>query len=523
MLLKPGVGPEEALRDPGVLTRFNGRQAVGYEAVMYLAAPVGGVPPWFSFVRDIVEGDIADQRGLRTSAILFVRVSDRWMAVSFGFGRFLLRQDSFEVDFGLRTTLNAVDPARLRSVELSAFEELVVRTRRQASRSTAPATFGIDTARDILKAVTGEPRNERFGRRITGSDALALSPPIRAEQVHDLLAEILETYNSTAYRESFEWIDHVRVVRDHELLAQLDGELEQAVGDAAGQDLGAEMPYLAAPETLPDDRISGYRYFGERADMDPHPDLSLEDYLAALGDAGAPDIAALRRNEVRAISADTNAPYRTWRVYDCLVFELTRDDGLFLLADGTWYLIDTGFAGDIQARVEAIPRCARRLAAATPGEVEVDYNARVALLDPELVLLDRFMVHIPGERAPIEVCDLISNANEFIHVKRKTQSATLSHLFSQGLVAAVSFRQERAVRDAVRERLRDLGSPIAASIPNDRVGFQEFEVVYAVITRNSALLPGSLPFFSKLNLVRTADELRRTHDFRVSVLPVEQL
>ena len=50
---------------------------------------------------------------------------------------------------------------------------------------------------------------------------------------------------------------------------------------------------------------------------------------------------------------------------------------------------------------------------------------------------------------------------------------------------------------------------LTATIPVDEPGQREFTVVFAVLAKNAAKLPGDLPFFSKLNLVRTARDVRR--------------
>ena len=49
---------------------------------------------------------------------MVVRASDHLFAFSFGGGRYLLRDDRLERDFGLRIVLNSVDPESLRSVDV---------------------------------------------------------------------------------------------------------------------------------------------------------------------------------------------------------------------------------------------------------------------------------------------------------------------------------------------------------------------------------------------------------------------
>ena len=46
---------------------------------------------------------------------------------------------------------------------------------------------------------------------------------------------------------------------------------------------------------------------------------------------------------------------------------------------------------------------------------------------------------------------------QIIHVKKRSSSATLSHLFSQGSVSCDAFVQDRAMRVEVRRKLKQAG------------------------------------------------------------------
>jgi uncharacterized protein (TIGR04141 family) len=50
--------------------------------------------------------------------------------------------------------------------------------------------------------------------------------------------------------------------------------------------------------------------------------------------------------------------------------------------------------------------------------------------------LDGVLVKPEEATTPIEFCDLLSSNKGLIYIKKKTRSATLSHLFAQGTVAA---------------------------------------------------------------------------------------
>lgn len=49
-------------------------------------------------------------------------VNDNWIALTFGMAYHQLKDESYEYDFGLRTTLNAVDPDKIKSTDIFKLE-----------------------------------------------------------------------------------------------------------------------------------------------------------------------------------------------------------------------------------------------------------------------------------------------------------------------------------------------------------------------------------------------------------------
>ena len=134
-----------------------------------------------------------------------------------------------------------------------------------------------------------------------------------------------------------------------------------------------------------------------------------------------------------------------------------------------------------------------------------------------IALMDRKLVSIGG--ASIEVADLVSHAGELIHVKRKTQSATLSHLFAQGRISAEALKADDTVRVAAAAYL-DAEGRVPGSLLLSPFDARTKTVVYAVIASNAAQLPGKLPFFSRLNLWQAHRYLAATLDFQVEFLGI---
>ncbi|MFY0578048.1 DUF6119 family protein [Cystobacter fuscus] len=68
----------------------------------------------------------------------------------------------------------------------------------------------------------------------------------------------------------------------------------------------------------------------------------------------------------------------------------------------------------------------------------------------------------------MEACDLFSASGQFIHVKRKLRSSSLSHLFSQGTVAAETFLGDEKFRKDVKKAVAEQNPVIAGRLGDPR-------------------------------------------------------
>jgi uncharacterized protein (TIGR04141 family) len=486
----------------------------GFEGELYIERRAPRPPSWAGFVQTGVTDDLNALVNASTSAVLLLRAGGRMFALTFGYGRHLLRPDVMVRDFGLKVVLNTVDPDRLRSVELRVIEDVVINRRTDVSKASSPGSFGLDPGRDILRGVAGQPTDRNlYGRQLVGSDALIANLPVEFADLDDVAVRLLAAYQDTAYRHRFGWVDHVRQEREPDRIATLDALLLEAIqGDA---DPG---PYLAPPGLLEWSNVE----FGYSRDRGRHLDLDLDDYLANV-DIEALDVPALRKHDVRVYSMGSTEVRDHWTLYDCLVFETRHDGGSFVLSEGQWFKVDGGLVEEVATKLAAIPLSTVDLPLARDGEGEPAYNRRAAADRPNgRALLDADESQVASERGPIEICDLMTDRGEFIHVKRKTQSQRLSVLFAQGRISAEVFRQDSQFRERVRAKLLGTHPDIANLIPAAHVRFNPhaFETVYAVVTNRPAGFPINLPFFSRLNLVRTYEYLSGTLNYRVSVLAI---
>ena len=238
---------------------------------------------------------------------------------------------------------------------------------------------------------------------------------------------------------------------------------------------------------------------------------------------GEVDIERLKKDKVQMKRVSFPEAPLEWPLFRCLLFETKVQRKRYVLSAGEWYRIAATLVEEVNDDVRAIPIASRQLPHVNRigGRVERegDYNERVAGADPGLSLLDRKLVRCRGAATLIEACDLVSEAGELIHVKPRSGSSTLSHLFWQARVSAEALLGDEQFRTEVRRKLADQNPAWIDRFPQHRPDPSSHEIVFALLGTNEQRVADGLPFFSQLTLSRTSRYLRST-GFNVSQLGV---
>jgi uncharacterized protein (TIGR04141 family) len=453
-------------------------------------------PPWVTFFNDAV-ADLTAVRSMSTSAVLLIQTGGRYFAIVFGFGRMLLYPSTTDDRFGLKVTLNAVDPTKIRSIDRETLDSPAPHSQIQARVAANITEFGLDVDQDLLRAVTGIPRDKTLGKRLTGKDALRTTGPFTLDALPALLRRYLAESEKTSYREEFPWLDHIQEVKNPELRRSLDEIVEAKL-----QRRDFDGMWLSVPERIEWQNVDGFTY-RKSGTAQQHPDIHLRTFVDSLRDPTSVTIEAIRhRYRIYANSDNEDIVYE-WPVYQCLYAEIEHTAKQYLLNNSTWYLVDSAFRDRVENSFRRLPKNKCALPNAQQDEIERVYNKRVADSDNDFALMDRKLIRYPDPRSPIEFCDLYSTAREIIHVKPYAGSSTLSHLFAQGVTSAMLFAHDAGFRFAVTNKL-----PTTHQISNPQQPLisKTYSVVYAIISGSQNVL--TIPFFSKVTLQGAAKTLR---------------
>ena len=500
-LLKESVASfGEAILDASKLTRHELVPGMGLAGCLYVKVPKTRQSSWRAFVEPAIGTALEHCVSSSASAVLVVLVDERYLAITFGHGRFLLNLDLAEHNFGLRVVLNAVNPNQLQSVDSKVIEDQTMLTRRQISTDAPLESFGLDISRDLLRAVGGRPRDATFAVRVAGAQALALAARITISGLAETCKKAIKLYAATSYKKRFSWIDDLKPVQDASLVGALDAQL--------ASELRANLSpaaHLAAPELVDWSDSGGFQFVGPgRRSKETMPDLELGEYLTKLGAKRSKlQPAMLRQHAVLMIGQSNDQELHRWSVYKCLVAEVLHAGSQYVLTGGEWYVVSNGLVGRVDRFLAELKAPATALPAAIRGESEEKYNARAARGNTGLALLDRKLVKAELAATTIEACDLLSSAREFFHVKISSRSSTLSHLLAQGIVGAESFVSDEGFRRALRKHLKRIRKSMVALVPIKRPKASKYVIVYAIIGDTSR----ELPFFTKLHLMQTGRRL----------------
>jgi uncharacterized protein (TIGR04141 family) len=526
----------DVLDDPRRVRSHGPIEGDHFSAQLFEATPIPHRPDWADFVEGSFPG-VSVPFTSAPSALLVVRVRPagrgRRRQVLFAFpfgpaGRFLLRSDSYERGYGLRTALNILYPragagaGRIRSIDSKRRAATIVRSRIQASEPSDFEVFDVNHLRDTVNKAIGIPADQdSWGRRIGGGDSITFSLDTELSAIGTLCRQIEQTHAQDDYKDHFDWIDYIKPIDDPRHVERLEGEV---LSRLRSQDLSSLA--LAPPEIVDWEQAAGFHFHfdrrqGQARSAVTHSDLRLSDYLTGLPrvkDLNGLDVAFLRNRHIDVVDGSGVRLFR-WPVWRCLVAELVMDGVTYILDEGDFFEVRADYLHSLDEFVSGIPSSSVVLPTTTPTTSEKDYNTHAATTSDQLLLLDRKLVRVSSRTTPIEICDLLTTGGHLIHVKRHFGSSDLSHLFSQGLVSAELLQSSPEFRRNAIDTICDEGgtsSPFGELIEESGLIPSEFEIVFAVAERWRGRTPAeALPFFSKINLREVAINLR-ARGFRVA-------
>ena len=297
----------------------------------------------------------------------------------------------------MRTALNLLYPKsaevapRVRAVSTKKHGANIVRRQTQASFLTEFETFDVNRLVDVVNKADGVPADmDKWGRGVSGGDALFLKKLLDFREIGRLCLDIERTHSADDYKEQFDWIDYIQPVAETNAIERLraevigliaDGEIgEFHLGPAGDPRMGSWIEFSFFGRNVAEGWISM-----------TSPDLRLDDYLRKarrrFGEDGV-TFPRLQSGRVIALDGSGSEAY-SWSVWKCLTGAVDLGAETFVLDEGQFFRVHQDYMEDLDSYVDQLPNSSLSLPPNPRGQEEGDYNAMVASSSSDLLLLDR--------------------------------------------------------------------------------------------------------------------------------------
>ena len=464
----------------------------------------------------------------RSGAVLLLSVDGQVYGITYGAGRWLLRDECKDQRFGLRYAIRQLNPKHV--------NRLVQRFPASHGRQDSILVpgglpiwcYGLEAYAGIVGHLGGELKTTdlttgtsgRRAVRIDGAAGLNLRLGVEPAALISDIRAIATVCRDRAPDPALEPIENIVPIGACTLADDLDADLDQLLGWP--EDLAAEYLSPIVPTAMLDAFLASQSLvirIGSTPIQADH--LHLEDILRGTrNQRDGKRLAALRTGHVHLFAdPDAEEPLSGSRAINWLEATLTRGTRRFFLADGKWYEIGATYIDSIRRQVENLVSAAPSLDLPTwdPARDERRYNQHVQDVRAGYINLDRNLIRAGlHQRTGFEACDLLAPDNELIHIKRARGSAPLSHLFSQALVSMQTLANNANARADFISKVRDHAK--GRTLPAD---FQPKKVVFGILLKNGEHLSADTLFpFSQVTLVHTARELEARYHVTVEVIGI---
>lgn len=453
-------------------------------------------PPWWRDFLGIKRPLDLESKG----AILFLSVKDRVFVITFGIVAHYLKPESYEYDFGLIASLNALDPQRLKSTDVLNPED-AKRQHIQSARDNALYSFGIDFYEMVIKNLTGavQKKYEHLFSTVTGGSNIRITTKVQLDEILDVCEELLDLYRSTDYKSTFPDLRNVCPVLDPITKQWLDNKLVMALKKRDPSVI------LSIPDNVDYQAISGIRLYGPKRFSLIQIESLWEAYRNRLADLS---IERLRQGHVDLYNENGDSVGKSYSTYRCLIWSCEHKGKNYHFNEGAWYEVDNDFIAKLKVYLDS--RFVETWLPDNFERCEGEYNKKAAESMPHTICLDMENL-APKKQTPVEPCDLCmvrDGVLSLIHVKVGVNSQRLGHLFNQGFASA------KLLKDAPETvaRLENLlaGKFNAAEFQMAKTALEtgKVKIIYAIISKKDAERKSdALPLFSRITLRRNIRNL----------------
>jgi uncharacterized protein (TIGR04141 family) len=480
----------------------------GFEFKLFVEENKSKPPKWVSFIQDYTTSPLDDLKNVVNSFVVLVKVpyseGVRYFAITGGFGFNALNKDMLEQNFGLRTTLNSVDPKKLRFMDAKNIDVRTKQKRVMSNVSTEVFDFGINFDEEVVRIVSGYCSDPVIGRKMSGADSLSLSQEIEFQELGEKCKQLLDKYMEETYKKRFDFIDNIQPIKDKTLIDLLDQKLVQALNAC---DFDSGKIAIAYPDQIEYERCNFYKVYGLGRKNYETEEIDVFSVKEILGCLSLIDLKTIK-NRVKIVGFEEEGKpvVGSESLYGFLVFETEIDGEVYVFSNKMWFKVSLDYIEKVNQRIKKIVNTVEEFLPAwskSKGKyLEGQYNDSFSS-EQNFVVMDKKLFHIPQSRSKVEVADLFQKSEKrLICVKKLSASSTLSHLFAQGSVSVDLLK-------SMDEYKTNYDKTLKSKWPDADINIEGIKLTYAVGTGKTGDILDIIPFFSKVNLLHHSEFVRK--------------
>lgn len=460
-------------------------------------------PGWLDEVRTYF-ADIEDLANVSSKVLLCFEVADRTWALTYGGGRHLINHNHTEPRFGLMVTANSINPQELLGAESRTSDQRARLISSRMATGSRLQDLGIDFDDELLKSLSGRPNHDTWFKRVAGADSLSVTCDIELTELPELAKQSLTAFQSETYKQGYSFLDNLTpVTKSDPRTEYLNSHLANTVLDGEPHEFAVALPRL-----IDDHAIGTVHLIRNKTVEIELTAKSVQEGLAALGVRTSED---LEKCKIRVMDLDeVEALIGPRSLIAFITLEATLSGDTFVHIDNEWYQVSRDYVEQVNRAITEIetsepplpslPKVTSTAKGKSSHMCEGCYNATAAA-ELGFTCLDRHLIHHGGPNQKTEFGDIWDQeTGRLYHVKKRTSSATLSHLWAQGEVAVDLYEKDSKYHQKVLDTLPGIGLP---NSPRD------ITLVYAVACELDKPLSESLFFMAKANLTARLVTIRR--------------
>src|SRR5690554_3460390 len=444
------------------------------------------MPDWVSgfFANSLDPSNKEKLKSTHSKAVLIIEVKMKdeivKFALTFGYGKNLIEENAIVERFGMRLVLNLIKSDDIRQVSKTNIGGSQKQSIEQLPKQASIEFFGFNIESDLLTKITGESKRKGFEGTVVGGDFFSISTEHNIDRIDNYLADLYEVYLEETYTERFPWIDQIMPVKNKGLTQKLNDKMLELINK------NDETIYMASPNIIDWEEYEGFEYYkGEIMQ-----DIDILKVKESMNEE-IKSIDQLKRKKIYLILSDGNRITHC-NSYNALFGELEYENKYYCINVGKWYEIENNYAKKVSESFNGIPLSEIKFDP-YDHDSESSYNIDFAK-NNKMVLVDQKFIYYGGLYQKVELCDLLSEDNKMIHIKRYLGSSGLSHLFNQGVNSLELIMSSDEFRNKANKKILEQGASSKFLLKSN----YKYEVVFAIICKN--VDRPQIPLFSKISI-----------------------